>query len=293
VKPWIVMRARDDMPLIAQTLAGLARQRWPFELLVFDDGSTDGTRQEAEKYTDRVYPVPGGAYVPGRVLNGGMERTEGEFVVFLNSDCTPQHDSWLEKLLAGFGDERVAAVFGRQIPRPDCHPLYARDLEVAFGDGSQQARFRHCFSMAASAIRRSAWERLRFDERLRYSEDIDWTWRARQRGYAIRYAPEAVAMHSHNYSLRQLYWRQFGEGRAEAAIFDWPPRARSLLRYSLLPYGRLVLDDWKYCLTIKAPGIALRAPLWRLVRVLGRRAGFRAGLREEGGEGDVRPARVG
>lgn len=283
MRPWIVMRAHNDMPLIAQTLARLARQRRSFELVVFDDASTDGTRQEAEKYTDRVFPVPGGAYVPGRVLNKGMEVSEGEFVVFLNSDCIPQHDWWLERLLAGFSDEGVAAVFGRQIPRPDCHPLYARDLETAFGDGVLQARFRHCFSMAASAIRRSVWEQLRFDEGLQYSEDVDWTWRARQRGYAVRYVPEAVVMHSHNYSLRQLYRRQFGEGRAEAVIFDWPLWKRSLLCYALLPYVRLVLDDWKYCLTREAPGAALRAPLWRLVRVLGRRAGFQAGCREKVG----------
>ena len=288
------MRAHNDMPLVAQTLAGLARQRCSFELVVFDDASVDGTRQEAEKYTDRVLPVPGGAYVPGRVLNRGMEVSAGEFVIFLNSDCVPQHDGWLERLLAGFSDERVAAVFGRQIPRPDCHPLYARDLETAFGDGSLQARFRHCFSMAVSAIRRSVWEQLRFDEGLQYSEDIDWTWRARQRGYAVRYVPEAVVMHSHNYSLRQLYRRQFGEGRAEAVIFDWPFWRRSLLCYSLLPYVRLVLDDWQYCLARKAPGAALCAPLWRLARILGRRAGFRTGFREKQGRmGDVRPACIG
>jgi rhamnosyltransferase len=273
------MRARNDMPLIAQTLASLARQRCPFELVVFDDGSTDGTRQEAEKYTDRVFPVPGGPYVPGRVLNRGMKVSAGEFVVFLNSDCTPQHDTWLELLLMGFDGDRVAAVFGRQVPWPDCHPLYARDLETAFGDGSGQARFRHCFSMAASAIRRSAWEQLPFDERLQYSEDIDWTWRARQRGYAIRYVREAVVMHSHNYSLRQLYCRQFGEGQAEAVIFDWPAWERSLLRYALLPWARLVLGDWQYCLGRKAFGAALRAPVLRLVRVLGRWAGLRTGLR--------------
>lgn len=282
MKPTLVMRAHNDMPLVAQTLAMVARQDQPFELIVFDDGSTDGTRQEVGKYTDRVFPVPGEVYIPGRVLNRGMELAQSERVVFLNADCTPQDERWLASLLAGFAGERVAAVFGRQVPRAGCWPLYARDLEETYGDGSRQRRWRHCFSMAASALRRSVWERLRFDERLRYSEDIDWTWRARRQGYEIRYVPDAVAAHSHNYSLRQFYRRQFGEGQAEALIFDWSPWQQSFFRYSLLPGARQVLSDWGYCLSRGEVGFALRAPALRLAQLLGRRAGFKTGLRGKG-----------
>ena len=205
--------------------------------MAFDNASTDGTLEEIRKYTDRIHHVPAGAYVPGRVLNQAMAATEGEFVVFLNSDCTPQDDCMLDALLAGFVDDKVAAVFGRQMSRPGCRPLMAKDTEDTYGDGSRQALWRHCFSMAVSAIRRSVWERMPFQEDLQYSEDIDWTWRARRCGYEIRYAAGARVIHSHNYSLRQFYRRHFGEGRAEAHIFEWSPWERSLVRYSLLPYA--------------------------------------------------------
>jgi rhamnosyltransferase len=273
------MRSHNDMPLIADTLAMLCRQRHPFDLVVFDNASTDGTAEEIRRYTDRIVHVPAGAYVPGRVLNRGMACAESPYVVFLNADCTPQHEDWLERLLAGFADDRTAAVFGRQMPRPDCHPLYARDTEETFGDGSRQRYWRHCFSMAASAIRKSVWDAMPFDERLQYSEDIDWTWRARRQGYRILYAPDAVALHSHNYTLRQLYRRQYGEGRAEAFIFDWPSWQRSLLRYTILPYGRQVLNDWRYCLKRGAFGAAAYAPLLRLAHMTGRRRGFMDGWR--------------
>lgn len=269
------------MPLIADTLAMVRRQDWPCELIVFDNESTDGTLEEVRRYADRVFHVPRGAYVPGRVLNRGMEVSHGEFVAFLNADCTPQHESWLRDLMAGFTDERVAAVFGRQTPRPDCSPLYARDTEGTYGDGARQKYWRHCFSMASSAIRRSVWEGAKFDEQLQYSEDIDWTWRVRQGGYSIRYVPGSVVVHSHNYSLRQYYKRQFGEGRAEAVIFDWSPWQRSLLRYSLLPYARCVAGDWKYCLGRMAFQAALYSPVLRLAQLLGRRTGFQAGLKEK------------
>lgn len=277
--PTVVMRARNDMPIISETLAMLNRQDLPHRLLVLDNGSTDGTREVARQFADRVIDVPAGAYVPGRVLNQAMAASEGEVVVFLNSDCTPRHETWLETLLAGMGDED-AAVFGRQVPRVHCHPLHARDIEATYGKGDQHSRWRNCFSMAASAIRRSVWEVSPFDERLRYSEDIDWTWRARQRGWRIRYVPDAVVAHSHDYSLRQYFRRQYGEGEAEAAIFDWSPWQRSFLRYVILPYGRQLLRDWTSCLRNGHLAAAAYAPLLRLAGVTGRWAGFRNGWRE-------------
>jgi rhamnosyltransferase len=278
--PFVVMRSHNDMPVIAETLVGLHGQDHPFELICLDNESQDGTIEELNKYTRSVITIPQGSYVPGRVLNLGMELTSSEKVVFLNSDCTPQHPQWLRNLLAGFGEEdSVAAVFGRQIPRPDCHPLLAKDTEDTYGDGNRQQYWRHCFSMASSAISRSAWESHKFDEDLRYSEDIDWTWRMRQAGYGIRYVQDSVVMHSHNYTLRQFYRRHYGEGRAEASIFEWSPWDASFLRYSLLPYGRQVLNDWKYSLSRGLLGPCLWSPLLRLAQMTGRRKGFVHGLK--------------
>lgn len=280
MKPCIIMRSYNDMPLIVETLEMISRQSIPFELISLDNESTDGTRQEIEKHADKIINIPQGTYVPGRVLNQGMQVSKGELVVFLNSDCTPQNEDWLKNLLAGFSSDRVAAVFGRQIPRPDCHPIPAKDTEDTYGDGSKQASWRHCFSMASSAIRRSIWEAMPFDETIQYSEDIDWTWRARQEGFGIRYVPDAVVMHSHNYTWRQFYRRHYGEGRAESVMFDWSDWEKSFIRYSLLPYIRQVLSDEKYCLSRLALGACLYAPTLRLAQLLGRRRGFKDGLRE-------------
>ena len=277
MNPCIIMRSYNDMPLIADTLAAVDQQTTSFELISLDNESTDNTLLEIRKYTDRTINIPKGTYVPGRVLNQGMAVSHGEFVVFLNSDCTPQNELWLKTLLAGFADDNVAAVFGRQIPRPDCHPIFAKDTEDTFGDGSNQKYWRHCFSMASSAIRRSVWEKMKFDEDIQYSEDIDWTWRARQKGHEIRYVADSIVMHSHNYNLRQFYRRHYGEGRAEAVIFDWSKWEQSLIRYSLLPYIRQIMSDEKYCLSHFFLGACFYSPVLRLAQLLGRRAGFKDG----------------
>lgn len=280
-KPYIIMRSHNDMPLIAETLTMVHQQNCAFELIVFDNDSIDGTVDEVGKYTSMVINIPKGQYVPGSVLNKAMETSQGELIVFLNSDCTPRDEFWLERLLDGFSGEQVAAVFGRQIPRRDCSPLLAKDTEDTYGDGSRQKYWRHCFSMASSAIRRSVWEKMRFNEQIQYSEDIDWTWRVRQQGYSIAYVPESIVYHSHNYTLRQFYRRHVGEGKAEAAIFDWSPWEGSFLRYSLLPYSRQVLSDWRYCTRRLLFGTMLYSPILRLSQLLGRRAGLKQGLKEK------------
>jgi GT2 family glycosyltransferase len=65
-------------------------------------------------------------------------------------------------------------------------------------------------------IRRDVWQELNgFDERFYplWFEDVDFCWRARQRGYRMCYTPDAVAKHTGGHSLakislenRQLYW---------------------------------------------------------------------------------------
>ncbi len=272
---WVVMRSRNDIALVGRTLQGIRSQTMPCRLLALDNASTDGTREEVAKYADRVIDIPEGAYIPGRVLNRAMEETDGDLVVFLNSDCEPENGEWLSALVAGMEDEGAAACFGRQDPRPDASPLMAKDTLFTFGDGARQARWFHCFSMASSCVRRRVWEGMRFSETLKYSEDIDWTWRARKAGFRIRYTKDSAVLHSHNYTLRQLYRRQYGEGYAEAEIFDMPPGRRGFLRYTVLPWGRLVLSDAVWCLARGHLGGAFASPVARAVMSAGRRAGFR------------------
>lgn len=274
----VVVRARDDAAVISRTLDGLERQDAPYKLHAFDNASRDGTREALVQAGAAVVDVPEGFYVPGRVLNAAMSATQGEFVVFLNSDCVPCRPDWLRCLVAGFDAPDVAAVFGRQIPRPDCSFLFAKDAEDTFGDGGRQKYWRHCFSMASSAIRRSTWEKTPFSEGLEYSEDVDWTWRARRAGWKVRYVADSVVEHSHNYTLRQWRKRQYGEGRAEAAIFEWGRWERSWARYSFLPFARQVLSDWKFALRRGRLGPALFSPILRFVQMRGRRAGFLSAL---------------
>lgn len=278
----VIMRSRNEGAQVFETLAALRRQTLPHRLIVLDNYSTDGTAAALAKAANVMIAVPEGAYVPGRVLNQGAGLARTETIVFLNADCTPEEPDLLEKLHNAVLDADVGAVFGRQIPRAGCHPLQARDTEDAFGDGSGQARFDHFFSMAVSAVRASTWRDFPFDEGLTYSEDIDWSWKVRRSGLEVRYVPEAVARHSHDYTLARWYRRHRGEGKAEAQIFDWSWWRGSLLRYSVLPFCAQLVRDWRYLIPRGHLGTVLYAPFYRMSQALGRRRGFMEG-RNAGG----------
>src|SRR5215467_12621043 len=141
MKTSVILRARNDMPLVSQTVAQIRRQRQQVTLIAFDNASSDGTREFLKESADVLVDIPAGDYVPGRILNWGASLADSDLAIYLNSDCTPADDLWLAELLEPFRDKNVAAVFGRQLPRPGCTPLAAKDIEATYGDGSLQKRW--------------------------------------------------------------------------------------------------------------------------------------------------------
>lgn len=172
-----------------------------------------------------------------------------DIMVFLNSDATPEDKYWLERLIAPLMDTTVDAVFGRQVSRPDCRSLFVKDTERAFGDGNESIRWLNFFSMANSAVRTNVLRRFPFETAIQYSEDIEWSYRLRHAGYRIRYIPDAVAVHSHNYTLTQSCKRHFGEGVADAFIFAEGDIHNSWLRNFVMPLGMEVLRDLRWALS--------------------------------------------
>jgi rhamnosyltransferase len=169
-----------------------------------------------------------------------MQLAQSEFGIFLNGDATPQGSNWLRQLVENLQDPGVAAVYGRQIPRPDCQAVYAADYERCFGpalpgiarpEGHAPTipRWDHFFSMVSSGIRKDIWSQRGFLEKYQYSEDDEYTRWCRSRGYQIVYCPDSVVMHSHNYTPEQAYRRIYGEAFALAGVwensparFNWP-----------------------------------------------------------------------
>jgi len=218
------------------------------------------------------------------VLNEAVQAVNGDVIVFINSDATPESEQWLEKLIAPLVDPGVGAVYGRQTARPDCRALFVKDTERAFGDGREAAKWVHFFSMANAAARRDVLERFPFETRVQYSEDIEWSYRLRRAGLQIRYVADAAATHSHNYTLRQSFKRHFGEGKAEAWIFREGEMDTSLMRYAVLPVAMEILRDLRWAFVHRSLDALLHTVPLRVAQKWGRLRGMREGQRVYGVE---------
>lgn len=282
----VLVRARNDEMFIGRTLEGIFAQKveCPFEVVVCDDASTDRTREIAARFPVRFFNRPEGPYKPGRTLNALVRDARGEIVVFNNSDAVPVDDGWLAALTAPlFADgARRTFTFANQLPRPDAQALVRKDSERAFGDGRIQATWRFFFSLASSATWRQNLIDVPFDEKIQYSEDVEWAWRNSRLGTGpkelgtgpvkIVYCPNAHVEHSHNYTLRELAKRFRGEGAADRAIFGDRP---SLLR-EFAGAARETLRDWAYLAPRPKDWLEIpSAPVRRLVQRIAHWRGMR------------------
>ena len=275
----IILRSFNEGWALRQTLPALRHQDYgPWELIVFDSGSTDGSveliRQANPRHFLQLQPHQ---YNPSRVLNQGMELAACERVVFLNADATPQGPGWLRPLVRALADRETAAVFGRQVPRPDCRAVFAHDYERCFGPHRESVRWPHFFSMASSGLRKDIWAKRRFLEKMQYSEDDEYTRWCRAQGYRVVYCPESVAMHSHNYTREQAYKRSFGEARALAAVWTGRPREVNWPRTVLLGWLNDLRRDTLFCLRRRRLSELPHAAGIRWRQRCAKLAGFHAG----------------
>ncbi|MDX1952012.1 MAG: glycosyltransferase [Verrucomicrobiota bacterium] len=275
----IILRSYNEAWALRETLPALAGQEYKnWELIVIDSGSRDGSVELIETFSPREFiQIQPHEYNPSRVMNRGMQLARGEFCIFLNADATPQGSNWLRPLVQALFDPKVAAVFGRQIPRQDCNAVYACDYERCFGPERESAKWPHFFSMVSSGLRKDIWKLRGFLESLQYAEDDEYTRWAKDQGYAVVYVPESVVMHSHNYTPEQAYKRSFGDARALAA--SWPGSRNDFnwLKTLLLGWANDLRHDVRYCIQKGRPHELPHAARIRWKQRLGKLEGFRAG----------------
>ena len=261
----VVMRSKNSDWVIHQALAALFSQKFTdFELIVLDSGSVDRTLEIVGRYPHRLLQVAPEDYVPGPVLNRGIEAARGEIIVLLNSDGVLLGPDALGRLVEAFDDPGTVAAIARQIPRPEADPWVRREYAASFpAEGTAPPWI--TLSAVTTALRRSAWQEHPFYAEAWGSEDTEWGVWARSRGLTIRYLPEVLVMHSHNYTLRQLYGRRFIEGEADAIIYR---------RAAGFPPAIIRMAWW----TVRGAWSAIRAGDWAdLPRIPGRQVVYHWG----------------
>jgi GT2 family glycosyltransferase len=195
--------------LLAKLLASLARQTQPaVEILVIDNGSTDGAPELAASHGARVIPMHRNAGFAAAV-NRGVAESHSEWLAILNSDVELAPD-WIEKLTARvvwFASGKILNAAGRidgtwdlacrggcswraGQGRPDA-PLFNVEREIAAA------------SMTALMVRAELFRTVGpLDERFEsYLEDVDFGWRCAIAGLPGLYIPDAICHHQGSATL--------------------------------------------------------------------------------------------
>lgn len=210
----IVIPVRNEERFIGDCLEAVLRQETDFshDILVIDSGSVDRTREIVSQYPSiRLITIDPREFGHGKTRNLGAQKTGGDHIVFLNGDAVPADKKWLDNLIKALeGDDSLAGVYSRHLPRDGCHLYMVRDLVKSMPSTSREisrskALDFFLFSTVSAAIPRRVWQAHPFDENVSIAEDQNWGRTVIEQGYRIRYLPESRVVHSHNYTAGEMF----------------------------------------------------------------------------------------
>lgn len=189
----VVIPVRNAADTIAGQLEALAGQCWrePWEIVIADNGSTDGLAAVVEGFRPRLPPVrivPAAERIGGaHARNVGVRAAQGQALAFCDADDR-------------VGDGWVAAM-GEALARHECvacrvddvllNPSPVRALWDSSGDATpgfvEYLGFLPAAPGCGFGLRRSVFERVgEFDEELQRLADIDYSWRVQLLGPGSR-----------------------------------------------------------------------------------------------------------
>jgi O-antigen biosynthesis protein len=239
----VIVCSRNGAHTLRDCFDALSRLEYPsFDVIVVDDGSSDGTADLGREFGFRVISTAGVGL--GSSRNAGLDAATGEIVAYIDDDAYPDAH-WLTYLAADFLKSPHAGVGGPNIAPPgdgfvaDCVARAAGGPAHVLLSDAEAEHIPGC----NAAFRKESLQRIGgFDPRFRVAgDDVDVCWRLRERGETLGFSPAAVAWHHRRSSLRAYWKQQCGYGEAEALLErKWPERynAPGHVRWSGSVYGQ-------------------------------------------------------
>lgn len=198
----IVIPCLNEADHLPRALEAIARQDLrPFEVLVVDAGSDDGSPALVEAYATR-HPELGVRVIRGNwnaipaVLNAGIEAAKGDIIVRLDGHSVPAPD-YLRRVTLALDETRAGVAGGIWRVVPGAETTVARAIACAVSHplGAGDAVYRiakratgrtSVDTVPFGCFRRETWERLGgFNEGLLTNEDYEFNYRVRSSGLQV------------------------------------------------------------------------------------------------------------
>lgn len=163
----------------------------------------------------------------GRTRNQGVKRSDADYFIMMTQDAKPFGEDLVEKLLNMItAKDDVAACFARQIAREDARETEKFTRTFNYPEESSYRSLANVDKMGIKAYylsnvcaiyRRDVFDKLGgFINHAIFNEDMIYAAEAIKAGYEIGYCADAMVYHSHNYTDRQQFSRNFDIGVSHA-----------------------------------------------------------------------------
>ncbi|CAN5398572.1 hypothetical protein BH10ACI4_BH10ACI4_12280 [soil metagenome] len=208
----ILVRVKNEAKAIPEFLQRIKKQTGyeRAELIFLDSGSTDETLKLICEADCTVYQIAPEHFAFGSSCNLLMSLSTASACMFLSGHVLLQSTGILETVLDKLRGSEPSALYFRQVPGALFgSTAYERAyLARRFPSGKNPILLHNAgsFSNAASAITRSAWERLPFAD-VAASEDFLWAQKHLSLGGKLEYLPQLTVEHSHCESAEEVYRR--------------------------------------------------------------------------------------
>jgi glycogen(starch) synthase len=205
----VVVNTYNRAPSLERTLRAFLRQTYePFEVIVVNGPSTDGTADLLDRWSSVVRSVSCPVAHLGMSRNIGVEAAAGEVVAFIDDDAIPE-PGWLADLAAGYEGEQVAGVGGIVFDHTGMRLQYRLSVCDRVGNprfdiepplsaylGPHADPFVYLQGTNASFRRRCLEEIGGFDEEIEfYLDETEVCLQLVDRGYELRPLPNAAVHH--------------------------------------------------------------------------------------------------
>lgn len=227
---------------VDELLQSLTQQTYTdFEVVVVEDGSAITCKDITEKYQDRLnikyYNKPNSG--PGQTRNYGAARSNGEYLIVLDSDCVlpPGYLQAIEQELQhqpsdAFGGPDRAHDSFTDIQKAISYSMtsFFTTGGIRGGKKKMDKFYPRSFNMG---IRSEVYRTLGGFSKMRFGEDIDFSIRIFKGGYSCRLFPEAWVWHKRRTDLKKFFKQVHNSGIARINLYKKYPE--SLKAVHLLP----------------------------------------------------------
>lgn len=196
----VLIRAFNESKWINICLKKIYEQNLkPFEVIVVNNNSNDGTVEIIKKFykKTKIYNY-NHEYTPGKMLNFGISKSKGDYILIISAHCIPCDNFLIENLVTKLiQNPKICASYARQVSLNFSDELTIRDLMLTYGSESKIQKADPQFNNACSIIRKSEWKNNKFDNLITNLEDRYWASQMLKKKKFIYYSSESKVFHYH------------------------------------------------------------------------------------------------